>query len=85
MPTEEVFIEPLAAACEILEQVRIRNAPMAVLGDGKLGLLVAQALKAMRMRASQRQTQEKLRIAGRRGVDTAVVGRGFHSPPMIDR
>ena len=42
-----VFAEPLAAACEILEQVRIpKGAPVAVLGDGKLGLLVAQVLQA---------------------------------------
>jgi alcohol dehydrogenase len=48
VPDEDaVFCEPLAAACEILEQVRIpRAAPVAVLGDGKLGLLCAQALAA---------------------------------------
>ncbi|MBM3727237.1 MAG: zinc-binding dehydrogenase [Acidobacteria bacterium] len=42
-----VFTEPLAAACEILDQTRIpRGAEVAVLGDGKLGLLVAQTLLA---------------------------------------
>ncbi len=42
-----VFTEPLAAACEILDQVSIpRTTPVAVLGDGKLGLLVAQVLLA---------------------------------------
>lgn len=42
---ELVFCEPLAAACEILDQVKIpRGARAAVLGDGKLGLLVAQVL-----------------------------------------
>src|SRR5882757_9279114 len=48
VPTEEaVFIEPLAAACEILDQVNIPcSSEVAVLGDGKLGLLVAQALRA---------------------------------------
>ena len=41
-----VFTEPLAAACEILDQVKIpRGAEVAVLGDGKLGLLVAQVLQ----------------------------------------
>lgn len=40
---ELVFCEPLAAACEILDQVKIpRGARVAVLGDGKLGLLAAQ-------------------------------------------
>src|SRR3977135_4322179 len=38
-----VFIEPVAAACEILDQVKIKmDDRVAVLGDGKLGLLVAQ-------------------------------------------
>jgi alcohol dehydrogenase len=44
---QAVFTEPLAAACEILDQVRIpEGAPVAVLGDGKLGRLVAQVLDA---------------------------------------
>lgn len=42
-----VFIEPVAAACEILDQVKIpKGERVAVLGDGKLGLLIAQVLKA---------------------------------------
>lgn len=41
-----VFVEPLAAACEILDQIEIsQGQPVAVLGDGKLGLLIAQVLK----------------------------------------
>jgi threonine dehydrogenase-like Zn-dependent dehydrogenase len=41
-----VFVEPLAAACEILEQVPLRPADrVVVLGDGKLGLLVAAVLR----------------------------------------
>lgn len=41
-----VFVEPLAAALEILEQVQIEpNASVAVIGDGKLGLLICQVLK----------------------------------------
>ncbi len=41
-----VFSEPLAAAAEILEQMPIAaGTPVAVLGDGRLGLLVAQVLK----------------------------------------
>jgi len=40
-----VFVEPLAAACEILEQVRVeRAARMALLGDGRLAQLVARVL-----------------------------------------
>jgi alcohol dehydrogenase len=41
-----VFVEPLAAALEILEQSHIRPTDrVAVVGDGKLGLLCAQALR----------------------------------------
>jgi alcohol dehydrogenase len=41
-----VFAEPLAAAAEILEQLPIRlSTPVAVLGSGRLGLLVAQVLR----------------------------------------
>lgn len=40
-----VFVEPLAAAFEILEQVDIGNGrSVCVLGDGRLGLLTAQVL-----------------------------------------
>jgi threonine dehydrogenase-like Zn-dependent dehydrogenase len=41
-----VFVEPTAAACRIFEQMAIApNARIAVLGDGRMGLLVAQVLK----------------------------------------
>jgi len=43
---QAVFVEPLAAACEILEQVDVRKFPVAaVLGDGKLAQLIAQVLR----------------------------------------
>ncbi len=43
---EAVFIEPLAAACRVTEQVRLRTGMSAcVFGDGKLGLLTAQVLR----------------------------------------
>ena len=42
-----VFIEPLAAACEILEQIELKHfRKAAVLGDGKLGQLIVLALRA---------------------------------------
>ncbi|HEX8685851.1 MAG TPA: zinc-binding dehydrogenase, partial [Pyrinomonadaceae bacterium] len=42
-----VFTEPLAAACAVVERVRFEpETRVAVVGDGKLGLLCAQALKA---------------------------------------
>ncbi len=39
-----VFVEPLAAAFRILEQIEISSQKVAVLGDGKLGLLISKAL-----------------------------------------
>lgn len=41
-----VFVEPTAAACRILQQVAIHDrSRIAVLGDGRMGLLVAQVLR----------------------------------------
>lgn len=70
-----VFCEPLAAACEVLEQVpAAAGAECLVLGDGKLGLLVAQVLAAAgaRVRAVGRHA-EKLAILARRGIATATL------------
>jgi len=81
IPTEiAVFTEPVAAACEVLDQVNIPcSSPVAVLGDGKLGLLVAQVLQANGYRAHQfGRHPEKLRIASRAGVTTEI--RGEHLP-----
>jgi 2-desacetyl-2-hydroxyethyl bacteriochlorophyllide A dehydrogenase len=42
---EAVFVEPLAAACRILEQIEIPPlTTVAVIGDGKLGQLIARVL-----------------------------------------
>jgi alcohol dehydrogenase len=71
-----VFTEPLAAACEILEQVHLScNSRVAVLGDGKLGLLIAQVLKVYGHRVHEfGRHEEKLRIARKAGVETEVAG-----------
>lgn len=43
-----VFVEPLAASCRILEQVAIDSRwRIAVIGDGRLGLLIAQVLRTV--------------------------------------
>lgn len=48
-----VFIEPLAAAAEMLDQVAVHpGMRVAVLGDGRLGLLVAQVLHHGRARVT---------------------------------
>jgi alcohol dehydrogenase len=72
---QAVFTEPTAAACEILDQVRIpRGAPVAVLGDGKLGLLVAQVLKARGLDVRvYGKHKEKLRIAAEAGAAVELV------------
>ena len=69
-----VFVEPLAAACEILDQVKIPiGSAVAVLGDGKLGLLVAQVLHAYGAAVHQYgHHKEKLRIAESTGVHTEL-------------
>jgi threonine dehydrogenase-like Zn-dependent dehydrogenase len=75
IPSEEaVFVEPLAAACEILDQVRIpRGTPVAVLGDGKLGLLASQVLQAHGANVHlYGRHKEKLRIAEQSGVTTEI-------------
>ena len=80
LPTSRaVFVEPLAAACEILDQVALPcGARVAVLGDGKLGLLIAMVLNAYGYRVHQfGRHAEKLRIAQHEGVDTEVAGESL--------
>ena len=69
-----VFTEPLAAACGIMERVEVKSSQrVAVIGDGKLGLLCAQAI-ALRGAGVLLigKHAEKLRIAERRGIETAL-------------
>src|SRR5579872_1944653 len=76
IPTEHaVFIEPIAAACEILDQVKLpKGERVAVLGDGKLGLLVAQVLQAKGARVHLfGRHKDKMRIAETAGVTTEIV------------
>jgi threonine dehydrogenase-like Zn-dependent dehydrogenase len=72
---EAVFVEPLAAACEILDQADIpENAEVAVLGDGKLGLLIAQVFRVSRIRPRLfGRHRSKLRIANRAGIETTLI------------
>jgi threonine dehydrogenase-like Zn-dependent dehydrogenase len=70
-----VFTEPLAAACGIMERVTIKHSDrVAVIGDGKLGLLCAQviALSGAPVVLIGKHA-EKLRIAERRGIETTTV------------
>lgn len=65
-----VFVEPLAAAFEILEQVPIApGTPCTVLGDGKLGLLAAQVLAAAGARVTAvGKHPHKLALLRARGI-----------------
>lgn len=76
IPTDHaVFVEPVAAACEILDQVKIsRNDRVAVLGDGKLGLLIAQVLRAHGANVLLfGRHREKMRILERIGISTEMI------------
>jgi threonine dehydrogenase-like Zn-dependent dehydrogenase len=67
-----VFTEPLAAACGILERVSITSSDrVAVIGDGKLGLLCAQVVAhAGAQLVLIGKHPSKLKIAERRGIET---------------
>lgn len=72
---EAVFTEPLAAALEILEQIHIPPyKKIAVLGDGKLGLMIALALNAAGLDLILIGKHEnKLEIAKKQGIKTKLL------------
>jgi len=69
-----VFAEPLAAACGIMDRTQVsKDKSVAVIGDGKLGLLCAQAMALTGAPVLLiGKHPEKLRIAERRGIETAT-------------
>jgi threonine dehydrogenase-like Zn-dependent dehydrogenase len=76
VPDEKaVFIEPLAAACQILDQIPIRKfRNAAVLGDGKLSQLIARVLDAAGCKVTLYGKHEaKLKLARRAGIATKKV------------
>jgi threonine dehydrogenase-like Zn-dependent dehydrogenase len=81
-----VFTEPLAAACEILEQLSLRPTDrVVVLGDGKLGLLVAAVLRLAGVDlVLLGKHAEKLAIAAGWGVPIQLVEPGA-SPALAPR
>lgn len=72
---QAVFVEPLAAACEILAQIKIgefRSA--AVLGDGKLAQLIARVLRTKLPRVKMYgKHKEKLNLAPAAKIETQLV------------
>ena len=72
---QAVFVEPLAAALEINEQLHIKSMDrIIVLGDGKLGLTTALALSAQNLDVLLvGKHQNKLDIAKAQGVKTRLL------------
>jgi len=70
-----VFVEPTAACFEILEQVRLAGKTVAVLGDGKLGLIAARVLTtaAPARLVLVGKHPEKLALARASGIETVMV------------
>ena len=69
---EAILVEPLAAALEILEQVHIKPADkIAVLGDGKLGLLISLVLSTTQADlVTIGKHENKLNILKEQGIKT---------------
>ena len=81
-----VFVEPLAAACEILDQIDIKKFPdAAVLGDGKLAQLIARVLcTGLRDVAMFGKHEKKLALARLVGVTAIrVQGNGGDSKRIL--
>src|SRR5579863_7042701 len=74
---QAVFIEPVAAACEILDQVRVpAGTRVAVLGDGKLGLLIAQVLAAHGAQVHLfGRHKEKMKLVASAQVTAEAIGK----------
>jgi threonine dehydrogenase-like Zn-dependent dehydrogenase len=72
---EAVFVEPLAANFEILEQVHLEpTESVVILGDGKMGQLVAQVLTLSGGEISMvGKHEEKLALAEKRGAHTYLL------------
>lgn len=73
---QAVFVEPLAAACGVLERcAATRDARACVIGDGKLGLLCAMVLAANgNAPLVVGKHERKLEIARARGIETSSIG-----------
>lgn len=78
---QAVFVEPLAAACEITEQLHIKPIDkVVVLGDGKLGLTTALTLHAQGLDVTLiGKHQNKLDIAKNQGVKTQLLEENINA------
>jgi 2-desacetyl-2-hydroxyethyl bacteriochlorophyllide A dehydrogenase len=77
-----VFVEPVAAACRILEQVAVdRDTRAAVIGAGRLGLLVAQVLRHAGAQVTAIVRSER----GRRAVKSLGLESATADAPSLAR
>lgn len=83
---QAVFAEPLAAAYGIRERVALNTSQnVAVIGDGKLGLLCAQVIALTGADVTLiGKHPEKLRIAERRGIETIDVDKAKSRSRQFD-
>lgn len=77
---EAVFVEPLAANFQILEQVHLRPTErVVVLGDGKMGQLAAQVLALSGCEVAMvGKHEEKLALVAPRGIGTYLLTDAGH-------
>jgi threonine dehydrogenase-like Zn-dependent dehydrogenase len=76
---EAVFVEPLAAACGISEQIElVPGTRVAVIGDGKLGILIARCIAPLVGGVTMiGKHKEKLEIASRdTRIETVLLADG---------
>ena len=81
-----VFVEPLAAACGILERAAIdRESKVAVIGDGKLGLLCAQVIATTGAELTLiGKHASKLQLAERKDIETLLAERASRRARAFD-
>jgi threonine dehydrogenase-like Zn-dependent dehydrogenase len=81
---QAVFTEPLAAACEILDQVRIApHHRVAIVGDGKLGQLIARVIGTIPCKLILiGKHNSKLELAAKAGIKTVALDELKIDPAM---
>lgn len=80
---QAVFVEPLAAAVEILEQVHVKpDDTVAVVGDGRLGLLCAQVLArtGCRVHLIGRHRDKMAIVADRSNIEASLADDVMEAP-----
>lgn len=83
---DAVFVEPLAAALGITERLQLHGTErIAVIGDGKLGLLCAFVLAKVSAQVTLiGKHASKLRLADKRGIRTLKVKDEFENKEQFD-